>query len=52
MNLSAAREIEIPWLSKITDRVVLLNIFDRTNLIRPERYRSLPVSLRAQDHRP
>ena len=35
INLSAAREIEIPWIGKITDRVVLLNIFDRTNLIRP-----------------
>ena len=35
INLSAAREIEIAWIGKTTDRVVLLNIFDRTNLIRP-----------------
>jgi len=35
INLSVAREIEIPWVGKITNRVVLLNIFDRTNLIRP-----------------
>ncbi len=35
INLSAAREIEIPWIGKTTDPVVLLNIFDRTNLIRP-----------------
>lgn len=35
INFSAAREIEIPWIGRITDRVVLLNIFDRTNLIRP-----------------
>jgi outer membrane receptor protein involved in Fe transport len=35
INLSAAREIEVPRIGKITDRVVLLNIFDRSNLIRP-----------------
>ena len=35
INLSAAREIDLPRIGKITDRVVLLNIFDRTNLIRP-----------------
>ncbi len=34
-NLSAARECEIPALGNITNRIVLLNIFDRTNLIRP-----------------
>lgn len=34
-DLSAARDIEIPGLGRITDRVTLLNIFDRTNLIRP-----------------
>ena len=33
--MSVAREIEIPWIGEITDRVVLLNFFDRTNLIRP-----------------
>jgi len=34
-NLSAARDFSIPGLGKLTNRVVLLNIFDRTNLIRP-----------------
>jgi len=35
VNLSAARQLSVPWLGHITDRVTLLNIFDRTNLIRP-----------------
>jgi outer membrane receptor protein involved in Fe transport len=35
VNLSAAKEFMVPWLGKVTDRVMLLNIFDRTNLIRP-----------------
>jgi outer membrane receptor protein involved in Fe transport len=35
VNLSAAREFEISPIGKLTDRVVLLNILDRTNLIRP-----------------
>ena len=35
INLSAAREFEIPAIGKLTDRVLLLNIFNRTNLIRP-----------------
>jgi outer membrane receptor protein involved in Fe transport len=34
-DLSAARDIEIPGIGKITNRITLLNIFDRTNLIRP-----------------
>ncbi len=34
-NLSAARDFFVPRLGKFTDRVTLLNIFDRTNLIRP-----------------
>jgi len=34
-NLSGAREFEIKGLGKIENRIVLLNIFDRTNLIRP-----------------
>jgi len=34
-DLSAARNFVIPRLGKFTNRVVLLNIFDRTNLIRP-----------------
>jgi outer membrane receptor protein involved in Fe transport len=34
-NLSAARNFAISRFGKFTNRVVLLNIFDRTNLIRP-----------------
>lgn len=34
-NLSGARDFLVPGLGKFTDRVTLLNIFDRTNLIRP-----------------
>jgi hypothetical protein len=34
-NMSAARDFLIPGLGKFTNRIVLLNIFDRTNLIRP-----------------
>ena len=34
-NLSAARDFIIPRLGKFTNRVALLNVFDRTNLIRP-----------------
>lgn len=34
-NLSAGRDFVIPGLGKFNNRVVLLNIFDRTNLIRP-----------------
>ncbi len=34
-NMSAARDFVIPGLGKFTNRVVLLNILDRTNLIRP-----------------
>jgi hypothetical protein len=33
--LSAAKKFTVPRLGKLTDRVMLLNIFDRTNLIRP-----------------
>ena len=35
MNLSAARDFVIPGFGRFNNRVVLLNIFDRTNLIRP-----------------
>jgi outer membrane receptor protein involved in Fe transport len=35
VNLSAAKDLTVPRLGKITDRVMLLNIFDHTNLIRP-----------------
>ena len=34
-NLSAARNFVIPGLGRFTNRVALLNILDRTNLIRP-----------------
>ena len=34
-DLSAARDFVVPGLGKLTNRVILLNIFDRTNLIRP-----------------
>jgi outer membrane receptor protein involved in Fe transport len=34
-NLSASRDFTIPGYGKLTNRIVLLNIFDRTNLIRP-----------------
>ncbi len=34
-NLSGARDFMIPGLGKFTNRIVLMNIFDRTNLIRP-----------------
>ena len=34
-NLSAARDFKLPALGKFTNRIILLNIFDRTNLIRP-----------------
>jgi hypothetical protein len=33
-NMSAARDLVIPGLGTFTNRIVLLNIFDRTNLIR------------------
>jgi hypothetical protein len=35
LNLSAARDFVIPGFGRFNNRVVLLNIFDRTNLIRP-----------------
>jgi len=34
-NVSGARDFDFPVLGKVTNRVVLLNMFDRTNLIRP-----------------
>jgi outer membrane receptor protein involved in Fe transport len=34
-NLSAAKDFTIGGLGKFTNRIILLNIFDRTNLIRP-----------------
>ena len=35
VNLSAQRAITIPGIGEVVDRLVLLNILDRTNLIRP-----------------
>ncbi len=35
VDLSALRSFEIPRIGEVTDRITLLNIFDRTNLIRP-----------------
>ncbi len=35
INLSAARDFTLPGIGKFTNRIILLNIFDRTNLIRP-----------------
>ncbi|HLX37688.1 MAG TPA: hypothetical protein VKR29_07800, partial [Candidatus Binataceae bacterium] len=35
VDLSALRAFDVPGIGKVTDRVTLLNILDRTNLIRP-----------------
>jgi outer membrane receptor protein involved in Fe transport len=35
INLAFAKAFDVPHLGKVTNRVMLLNIFDRTNLIRP-----------------
>jgi hypothetical protein len=35
VNLAAQRAFQVPSIGEVTDRVTLLNIFDRTNLIRP-----------------
>jgi outer membrane receptor protein involved in Fe transport len=34
-DLSGARDFDVPKIGKFTNRIILLNIFDRTNLIRP-----------------
>jgi outer membrane receptor protein involved in Fe transport len=34
-NLSAAKSLDVPLLGRIENRVILLNVFDRINLIRP-----------------
>ena len=34
-NLSAAKDFTVGGLGEFTNRIVLLNVFDRTNLIRP-----------------
>ena len=35
VDLSALRSFRVPGFGEVTDRITLLNIFDRTNLIRP-----------------
>jgi hypothetical protein len=35
VDLSGQRAFEVPNIGHVTDRITLLNIFDRTNLIRP-----------------
>ena len=35
VNLDAERSFEVPGLGKVTDRLIIYNLFDRTNLIRP-----------------
>src|SRR5262249_45440939 len=35
INVNAERSFRVPGLGRITDRLILLNLFDRTNLIRP-----------------
>ncbi len=35
VDLSGQRSFDVPHIGKVTDRITLLNIFDRTNLIRP-----------------
>jgi len=35
VNLGAVRKFELPGLGELENRITLINIFDRTNLIRP-----------------
>ena len=35
VDMSGQRSFEVPHIGEVTDRITLLNIFDRTNLIRP-----------------
>ena len=35
VNLAAQRSFQVPSIGEVTNRITLLNIFDRTNLIRP-----------------
>ena len=35
VDLNGQRSFQVPYLGEVTDRITLLNIFDRTNLIRP-----------------
>ncbi len=35
VNLNVQRSFQVPGLGRITDRFILLNVFDRINLIRP-----------------
>ena len=51
-NLSGARDFNVPGLGRVTDRIILLNIFDRTNLIRPATGIGVfQACLRPQNHR-
>ena len=34
-NLSAAKTLDLPMLGRVENRIILLNVFDRINLIRP-----------------
>ena len=50
INLSAAKDFLVPGLGKFTNRIILLNIFDRTQPDSSgQRYRSFPGSLWAED---
>ena len=35
VNVSAQRTFQVPGIGKLIDRISILNLFDRTNLIRP-----------------
>ena len=35
VNVAAERSFQVPGLGKVVNRVAILNLFDRTNLIRP-----------------
>jgi outer membrane receptor protein involved in Fe transport len=35
LDLAGQKSFQVPWIGLITDRITLLNILDRTNLIRP-----------------
>lgn len=35
VNLNGQRSFEVPYLGTVTDRVIIYNLFDRTNQIRP-----------------
>jgi hypothetical protein len=35
INLAALRKFKLPGIGELENRIVLINLFDRTNLIRP-----------------